>query len=161
MPQFDFAHVFWPQLAWLAVFFIILYFGIVRATLPKVGGVMDARDDQVREDLANAEQAKAGADALAVEYDAGVAGAQDAARAQLASARSAAAASVEARLAASNALLDDRATQAQAALNAARARAMGEIEAVAADAAADIVEKLTGARPASAAVTAAARAALG
>ncbi|MFM9827141.1 MAG: hypothetical protein ACKVOB_00180 [Sphingomonas sp.] len=161
MPQFDFAHVFWPQLAWLAVFFAILYFGIVQATLPKLGRVMEAREDQVTGDLATAEQAKATADQLARDYDAGIVTAQEAARAQLLAARGAAASSVEAQLAAANAALDAKATQAAAALGTAKANALTEIEAVAAEAAAEIVEKLTGSRPSAADVTAAARAAMG
>ena len=160
MPQFDFAHVFWPQLAWLAVFFMILYFGIVQATLPRLGRVMDARENQMTGDLAAAEQAKATADQLAADYDAGIVAAQESARAQLVAARGAAAASVEARLAAANAALDARAAQAAAALDAAKASALAEIEAVTADAAAQIVEKLTGVRPAAADVAVAARAAM-
>ncbi len=158
MPQFDFAHVFWPQLAWLAVFFVILYFGIVQATLPKLGRVMEARESQMKADLASAEQAKAAADKFAADYDAGIVAAQDAARAQLMAARGSASTQVEARLAAANAALDVRAAQAAAALGAAKASALAEVEAVALDAAAQIVEKLTGTRPAAADVAAAARA---
>ena len=43
MPQFEFGTVFIPQLFWLAVFFVVLYFGIVRLTLPRLGKVMDER----------------------------------------------------------------------------------------------------------------------
>lgn len=160
MPQFDFANVFWPQLIWLAIFFAILYFGIVQATLPKLGRVMDARDNQVAGDIATAERAKADADRLAADYDAGVAAAQESARAQLLAARTSAASAIEGRLAAANRELDAKATAAQAALDETRTSALAEIETVAADAAAAIVEKLTGKRPADADAGAAARAAL-
>ncbi len=59
-------------------------------TLPKLGRVMTAREDQVTGDLATAEAAKAEADRMAADYDQGVATAQDAARAELGEARSAA-----------------------------------------------------------------------
>jgi F-type H+-transporting ATPase subunit b len=160
MPQFNFAN-FLPQMAWLALFFAILYFGVVRLTLPKLGRVMTAREDQVTGDLDTAEQAKAQADRMAVDYDAGVAAAQDAARAMLNGARSQATAALEAKLASSKAMLDARAAEAQAALDAARGKALGQIEQIAADAAADIVEKLTGTRPAEADSATVARAALG
>lgn len=160
MPQFDFANVFWPQLIWLAIFFAILYFGIVQATLPKLGRVIDAREGQVTGDIATAEQAKAEADRLAADYDAGVAAAQDSARAQLVAARSSAASAIEGKLAAANRDLDAKAATAQASLDAARGKALAEIEQVAADAAAAIVEKLTGARPAEADALTAARAAM-
>lgn len=160
MPQFDFTHVFWPQLAWLAVFFTILYFGIVRLTLPKLGRVMTAREDQVSGDIATAEAAKAEADAMATAHAEGVAAAQDTARTKLNAARASATASIEAKLATSKAALDARSAEAQAALDTARAGALGQIEAVAADAASDIVEKLTGTRPQAEAASIAAHAAL-
>jgi len=160
MPQFDFAHVVWPQLIWLAIFFAILYFGIVVPTLPKLGRVMDAREKQMTGDLALAEQAKMEADRLAADYDAGVATAQESARAQLLAARAAAAKKVEGRLADANRAIDAKMSAAEAALEASRASALAEIEAVAAEATAAIVEKLTGSRPADADAAQAARAAL-
>jgi len=160
MPQFDFANVFWPQLAWLVVFFSILYFGIVRLTLPKLGRVMTAREDQVTGDIGAAEAAKAEADRMANAHEASVVASQDGARAKLVAARASATASIEAKLALSKAALDARSDEAQAALDSARRDAVGKIEAVAADAAADIVEKLTGERPSGDAATVAARAAL-
>lgn len=159
MPQFDLAN-FTPQLVWLAFFFAILYFGVVRLTLPKLGRVMTAREDQVTGDLSAAEAAKAAADRMQADYDAGVAAAQDAARTRLNEARGAATAALEGKLAASKAALDARADEARVSLDAARATAFGQIEAVAADAAADIVERLTGARPAEREAASAARAAL-
>ena len=146
MPQFEFS-TFLPQMVWLAIFFAILYFGIVRLTLPKVGGVIEAREGQVSGDIATAERAKAEADRMAADYDAGIATAQDRARAQVTEARSRAQSAMEAKLKQSDALLAVRADEAQASLDAARSNALGQIEGVAADAAADIVERLTGTRP--------------
>ncbi len=160
MPQFEFATVFWPQLIWLAIFFAILYFGIVQLTLPKLGKVVTAREDQMKGDLATAEKAQAQATQFGLDYDAGVAAAQESARAQLTAARLSATASVEAKLAAANVALDAKAAAAQASLDAARSNALAEIETVAAEAATAIVEKLTGTRPADADAVSAARAAL-
>ncbi len=160
MPQFDFHHVFWPQVAWLAVFFAVLYFGVVRLTLPKLGRVLDARQDKMTGDIAGAEKAKAEADRIAADYDAEVSTAQDAARARLADARVKASAAIEQKLATANKALSEQALEAQTALDAARTAALGEIELIAGSAAADIVEKLTGRRPEEAATASAARAAL-
>ena len=160
MPQFDFHHVFWPQVAWLAVFFAILYFGVVRLTLPKLGRTMTAREDKVTGDIGAAETAKGEADRIAADYDEDIARSQDAARATLNEARAAATTAIEKKLAASNAKLSAHLADAQASLDVARSKAMGEIESVAASAAADIVEKLTGKRPADSAANSAARAAL-
>ena len=160
MPQFDFHHVFWPQVVWLAVFFAVLYFGVVRLTLPKLGRTMEAREDKMTGDIAIAETAKAEADRIAADYDAGVASAQDTARGTLAAARLKATAAIEKKLATTNQALTAHAAEAQASLDAARTKALVEIEAVAGDTAADIVEKLTGRRPAENTANAAARAAL-
>ncbi|MGN6819594.1 MAG: F0F1 ATP synthase subunit B family protein [Sphingomonas sp.] len=159
MPQFD-PTFFLPQLVWLAIFFAVLYFGIIRLTLPRVGRVMQAREDQVSGDLGTAQTAKAEADGMAADYEASIATAQDAARGRVNEARSSAAAAIEAKLKASNAAIADRAAKAEAELEAARAKALGEIESVAAGAAADIVERLTGNRPADAVAAGATRAAL-
>jgi F-type H+-transporting ATPase subunit b len=67
MPQFHLDN-FVPQLAWLAIFFAILYFGIVRLTLPKLGKTLDAREDRISGDLSTAERAKGEADALSASY---------------------------------------------------------------------------------------------
>ncbi len=161
MPQFEFSTVFWPQLIWLAIFFVILYFGIVQRTLPKLGRVITARENQMTGDLATAEKAQAEATQLGLDYDASVAAAQEAARAQLNAARVNAATAIEAKLAAANATLDANAAAAQAVLDAARGNALAEIETVAAEAATAIVEKLTGMRPADDDAIAAARMAMG
>jgi F-type H+-transporting ATPase subunit b len=159
MPQFEIAN-FIPQLFWLAIFFAILYFAVVVPTLPKLGRVIDARETQVTGDLGTAATAKAEADRMATEYDEGVAAAQNEARARIVAAQSTAAKQLEAKLAESNAALAARSDAADADIAAARQHAMTEIEGVAADAAADIVEKLTGARPDPSRTTDAARAAL-
>ena len=57
MPQFDPAS-FVSQLFWFGVIFTLLYFAVVRPTLPKVGKVIDAREAQVGGDLDRAEAAK-------------------------------------------------------------------------------------------------------
>lgn len=87
MPQFDFAHVFWPQVAWLAVLFAVLYFGIVRLTLPKLGTMVDAREGRVLGDLGAARAAKAAAEASHARYVASLDAARDQARHEVAEAK--------------------------------------------------------------------------
>lgn len=161
MPQFDFANTtVWAQVFWLGLCFAILYFGIVRLTLPKLAVTIDAREAQVTGDIASAESAKAEADALAASYAAGIEDAQKAARAKVTEARIKAASGVEKTVAAADAKLAEKAALAEASLTAARTKAMTEIETVAADTAADIVERLTGNRPDAAVVKLAASAAM-
>jgi F-type H+-transporting ATPase subunit b len=159
MPQFDLAN-FVPQLAWLTIFFAILYFGIVGLTLPKLGKVMTAREDKVSGDIATAESAKAEADRIEEAYASDIAAAQDKARASLAETRAKVARSIETKLAKAGAKVDARNQEAQAALDTARTSALASIETIAADAAADIVERLTGGRPDATAAAQAARTAM-
>lgn len=146
MPQFNFAN-FIPQLAWLAIFFSILYFGIVKATLPKITRVVDERDGKVSGDIAAAETAKAELDRIHQAYEAEMASAHGGAHDTIVKAKAQATRDAEARLAEANHALEAKAAIAAASLDAARTAAMGEIERVATEAAVDIVDRLSGVRP--------------
>jgi len=146
MPQFELEN-FVPQLVWLTIFFAILYFGIVKLTLPRLGRVMQERESTVADDIATADSAKQEADRIAAEYEAAIAEAQGRSRAQIGEAKSAAARAVEQRLAALAAQLDEQQRAAEADLDVARRQGLDQIQAVAAEAASDIVERLIGSRP--------------
>ena len=155
MPQFEFATVFWPQLFWLSVVFAVLFFGVVMPTLPKIAQVVDERESKVAGDLSAAEAAKATADKMAVDYAAGIAESQNAARASLSAAKAKASASGEAALAKANVKIDATLAAAEIALATAKSNALAEIESIAVAASSDIVEKLTGARPSASSAAAA------
>ncbi|QDM40283.1 MULTISPECIES: ATPase [Bacteria] len=147
MPQFDFGTVFIPQLFWLAVFFVVLYFGIVRLTLPRLGKVMDERTSKIDGDLAVAQSAKDAADELVeqnrVEREANHARAREA----LAEANAAAAAAREQRVAAAKASTDAHTAAAEQRIAGAREAARVALRDVAAENAQAIVAKLTGSEP--------------
>ena len=145
MPQFDFARVFFPQVAWLAICFLVLYFGVVRFTLPKLGRVMNAREDRISGDLAAARAAKDAADAAASAYHAELAQARDHARHAIADAKLSAAQAGEGRLHAASAEVAAQATLAETRIAAAVADAQAAIRDIAADGAVAIVARLTGA----------------
>lgn len=161
MPQFDFANVFIPQLFWLSVLFAILYFGVVRLTLPKLGTVMEARQNKVTGDIEAAEQSKLASDKMNEDYQLGLTVARDDARSLLADAKSKATASIEKKSAAAQKKADEAIAAAQVEIEKARINAMTEIEAVAAEGASDIVQKLTGKAPGSAIVSKATKSVFG
>src|SRR3546814_5267607 len=107
MPQFELAN-FAPQMVWLCIAFAILFFGIVMPTLPKLGRVVQARADKVTGDIDSAAKAKADADRIEADYAAGIASAQESARAKLDAARGSAAAALDAKLAQAKAALGGR-----------------------------------------------------
>jgi F-type H+-transporting ATPase subunit b len=151
MPQFDFANVFAPQLAWLALFFVVLYFGAVRLTLPKLGKVMEQREDKIAGDLAAAKAAKDSADAVDERYHADMAASRDEARVAIAGAKAKAAKASDASLAKAAAKADATIAEAEARIAKAAKAAEGKLADAAAESAQAIVAKLTGVEPALAA----------
>ncbi|MBS3931052.1 MAG: ATPase [Sphingomonadales bacterium] len=147
MPQFDFGNVFWPQIFWLAAAFALLYFGVVRLTLPKLGKVMDAREASISGDLEAAKAAKETADAVNEAYQAEMNQSREAARSAIAEAKAKAAKSTETRLAKAGAKSDATLAEAEARIAKAVAKAETEIANAAAVNAQAIVAKLTGVEP--------------
>jgi len=143
MPQFDPAN-FAPQLAWLAIIFAVLYFGIVRLTLPKVGAVVEQRAAQVGGDLLAAESAKLTADEIGLENARGLATAREVAQASLAKSKAEVAKSIETRLKGIDAELASKLHAAEAEVATARDAAKAEIETLARSLSDDIVARLLG-----------------
>jgi F-type H+-transporting ATPase subunit b len=147
MPQFDFANVTWPQLAWLALFFVVLYFGVVRQTLPKLGKVMGEREDRIAGDLGAAKTAKDTADAVDARYHAEMDASREQARQAIAAAKAEAAKASEARLAKAALATDADIAAAEARIAKASAKAQDTLRDAAAEGAQAIVAKLTGVEP--------------
>jgi F-type H+-transporting ATPase subunit b len=147
MPQFDFAHVFWPQLVWLALFFAVLYFGVVRLTLPKLGKVMTEREDRIAGDIASAKAAKEAADEVDARYHTDMAASRDQARLAIAEAKDQAARNSQARLAEVNAAAEGQLAEAEARIAKSVKAAQAALHDAAAESAQAIVAKLTGIEP--------------
>ncbi len=147
MPQFDFANVTWPQLVWLALFFVVLYFGVVRQTLPKLGKVMQQREDTISGDLSAAKAAKEAADEVDARYHADMNASREQARQAMAAAKAEAAKTSDARLAKAANAADAELAKAEARIAKAVEAAQGKLADAAAESAQAIVAKLTGVEP--------------
>ena len=143
MPQFDTA-TFLPQMAWLAAIFAVLYFAVVRPTLPKVGRIIDEREGRVAGDLDAAESAKGEADAIRTRYDYGMDTARKAAKAEVAAAQEKAALAVERRMKDLAAVLDGKAAEAATRLDAARTAARATLGKTTAELTGEAIQRLTG-----------------
>lgn len=143
MPQFDPAN-FLSQMVWLAAIFAVLYFAIVRPTLPKVGKMIDERESRVAGDLDAAELAKGEADAIRARYDEGMVAARETAQAQVAASQVEAARRSEVRMAELAGVLDAKADDAASRLAGARAAARAALAATTTELTGDAVARLIG-----------------
>lgn len=68
MPQFD-PTFFAPQLFWLVVTFVILYFLLSRIAMPKIGDVLEERQRKIDDNLDKATRLKAEAEKAIATYE--------------------------------------------------------------------------------------------
>lgn len=148
MPQFDFGNVFIPQLFWLSVFFVLLYFGIVRMTLPRLGKVMEEREGKVTGDLDQAKTAKDEADVLSDANAALLEKHRDEARTTTATAEGRGAAERARKLEAADAAVGQKIAAAEQRIAEARTAAEASLSDVAVESARAVVARLTGTEPA-------------
>ncbi|QIK79411.1 ATPase [Sphingomonas piscis] len=145
MPQIaQIGEIYLSQLIWLAVFFGLIFLVVGLGMLPKIQGTVDARNQRIAADLAEAQAARERADALEQAYRDKLDQARaDAARVAT-DAKAQSARSTEARVAEADQAISGKVEAAQSRIAEVRAAAMAEIEAVAADAAKEIVHRVAG-----------------
>lgn len=143
LPQFD--PTWWPsQIFWSLVIFAVLYFVLSKLLLPKVSGAIEARNQKIAGDLADARRLKTEAEAQSAAAAAEMAEARARAHRTAAEAKAKAAAAAAEREAAEQAVLDQRTAEAEARIRQAREAAMTNVRSIATETAQAITEKLTG-----------------
>jgi F-type H+-transporting ATPase subunit b len=154
MPQLDIST--WPpQLFWLAVTFIALYFVISRVAIPRTGGVIALRKSTIDGDLASAQKLKIETENAVKSYEAALADAKAKANAIATENRNTLNAEIEAERAKLDAALGAKIATAEKKVAASRDKALQEVAGMAADIAIQIVQQLTGAKVTKAAAAAA------
>ena len=68
LPQLD-AHTFAPQLFWLVLTFVALYFILSKVALPRIGEVLEERADRIARDLGAAQRLKDDTDKALADYE--------------------------------------------------------------------------------------------
>ena len=68
MPQLD-PSTFAPQLFWLLVTFVLLYLAMWKIALPKIGSILQDRQERIDDDLEKAEKLKQDAEAVREAYE--------------------------------------------------------------------------------------------
>jgi F-type H+-transporting ATPase subunit b len=133
---------FASQLVSLVIVFVALYLIVSRIALPRVGGVLDERQNTIEGDLAEAQRLKDESDGTLKAYE-GELGAET--REKLNAASEAERKTLEERLSL-------KLAEAEKTIASRREAAMSNVRGIAADAAAAIVQRLTGVVPDSASV---------
>ena len=138
---------FASQLVSLLIAFVALYLIVSRIALPRVGSVLDARQNAIEGDLAEAQKLKdASGDALKA-YESELAAARSRAQAIGAETREKLNAASEAERKTLEDQLSVKLAEAEKTIASTREAAMGNVRGIAADAAAAIVQQLTGVLP--------------
>ena len=145
-PPFE-KDTFASQLVSLLVAFVALYLIVSRIALPRVGGVIDARQNAIDGDLAEAQKLKDASDAALKAYEAELAAARSRAQAIGTETREKLNAASEAERKTLEGQLAAKLAEAEKAIAATRASAMSNVRGIAADAATAIVQQLTGKKP--------------
>jgi F-type H+-transporting ATPase subunit b len=138
---------FASQLVSLAIAFVALYLIVSRIALPRVGSVIDARQNKIDGDLAAAQKFKDESDAALKAYEAELSSARSRAQAISNETREKLTAQSEAERKTLEERLGVKLADAEKTIAATRASAMSNVRSIAADAASTIVQRLTGIAP--------------
>lgn len=153
-PPFDSAN-FVPVLIWLVLSFALLYFLMSKIALPRVHGILTARQAKINEDLSNANKMRGEANAAATAHDKMLAEARAKAQGLAQETHARLQAETDAKRHELEADLNAKLAAAEAQIAEMKEKAMGSVEAIAQEAAGAIVQHFTG-KPADAAAIAAA-----
>src|SRR5882672_4789670 len=145
-PPFD-SSTFASQLVSLAIAFVALYIIVSRFALPRVGGVIEARQNAIEGDLAAAQKLKDESDSALKAYESELAAARSRAQAISNETREKLNAASDAERKKLEEKLSVRLAGAEKQIAATREAAMSNVRGIAADAAGAIVQRLTGMLP--------------
>lgn len=151
---------FASQLVSLLIAFVALYLIVSRLALPRVGGVIDARQNAIDTDLADAQKLRDESDTALKAYESELANSRAKAQAISTEAREKFNAAAEAERKTLEERLAVKLADAEKTIAATRQQAMSNVSGIAAEAASAIVQRLTGVAPDGKTVTSAVEASL-
>ena len=143
MPQLE-LETFLPQLVWLVITFGFIYFVMAKFALPRVGEILEERQNRLDGDLEQAESYKAESEKLEADYDLLTAKARMEARTHLKVMRKKLDAGLAEKRTDMSAKMDKKFAAAEANIAAARNEVLGDLEKIASNACISIVAKLSG-----------------
>jgi len=159
-PPFD-SSTFASQLFWLALTFGFLYWFMSRVIVPRIGGILETRQDRIAQDLDKAHELKSEADAAIAAYEQELAEAKSSANEIGNKARDAAKAAAEAERQKVEKKLAKKLSDAEARIATIRDKAMADVGAIAGETTEAVVKQLIGGTVTKAEITKALKAAKG
>jgi F-type H+-transporting ATPase subunit b len=151
-PPFQ-SNTYASQLVWLAIAFVLLFVLMSKWALPRVGSVIENRQNKIDGDIAEAGKLKEQSDAAVAAYEKALADARANAQAIANETRDKQAAEAETRRKALEDELNVKLTDAEKTIATTKQAAMSNVRGIAEDAARAIVERLIGKAPSDQAVS--------
>lgn len=142
-PPFN-AATFPSQILWLVITFGLFYLFLKRVVMPRLGGIIDVRNDRITQDLDHAARLKGEADAAVAAYEQELAEAKANANKIGQQANDAAKTEAESTRKKLEAELEKKLGEAEASIASIKAKAMKEVGTIAEDTTSAIVEALVG-----------------
>jgi F-type H+-transporting ATPase subunit b len=143
MPQLDY-HSFAPQLVWLAIAFVALYFVMSKLAVPRIADTLEKRQGRIQGDLDAAEKANEETRALVQAYEKRMADTREDARKVVRDRSEADSAAAAARLSALHDKLNVQIGEAEKRIAAQRDDVMAGLEGMAKDIGQEVYAKLAG-----------------
>lgn len=135
---------FAPQVIWLAIVFAFLYVVLKRVALPRVGEVIEERQERVRRDLEMAEKLKTETSEALAAYEKALGEARARASAIVKDMREKLTAEIDAEKAKVETQINAKLAQAEASITATKSKALASVGDISADVAGAIVTRLLG-----------------
>lgn len=133
-----------PQLIWLAITFLALYFVLSKFTLPRISSVLDERKNRIERDIAEGERLNSETQNAIAEYEQKLADARSKAGAMAKETRDSVAADLEKKRLAAEAEDQARMTAAEERINAMKSEAMAQVTTISTETAQELVKSLIG-----------------
>lgn len=133
-----------PQLIWLALTFLALYFVLSKITLPRISSVLDERKNRIERDIAEGERLNSETQNAIAEYEQKLADARSKAGTLVKENRDAVAAGLETKRLAAEAEDQARMTAAEERINTMKSDAMTQVETISTETAQELIKTLIG-----------------
>jgi F-type H+-transporting ATPase subunit b len=133
-----------PQLIWLALTFLALYFILSKFTLPRISSVLDERKNRIERDIAEGERLNSETQNAIAEYEQKLTDARGKASTMAKENRDKVAGELETKRLAAEAADQERMATAEERINAMKSEAMSQVAAISTETAQELIRKLVG-----------------